>query len=118
MPTITINAFDASKLPSTFQLASWRQDWVTAVWGEPTAEGAAATFTVEGLTPDVIEEIISPEQAQPEAFLPGLELLASVEAMVAPLGGDPPTYPHYLTRQFINHQLDLLSAYVVKNSAE
>lgn len=59
-----------------------------------------------------------PPQAKPEALLPGIELLSSVEAMVAPLGGDAPTYPHYLTRQFINHQLDLLTTYVIEKSAE
>lgn len=59
-----------------------------------------------------------PPQAQPEVLLPGIELLSSVDAMVAPLGGDPPTYPHYLTRQFINHQLDLLTTYVTEKSAE
>ena len=52
-----------------------------------------------------------PPQAPPATLVPGVELVSSVEAMVAPLGGDPPTYPHYLTREFVNHQLDLLAAY-------
>lgn len=59
-----------------------------------------------------------PPQARPEDLVPGIELLSSVDAMVAPLGGDLPTYPHYLTQQFINHQLDLLTAYVTEKSAE
>lgn len=89
---------------------------VEALPGFPPSLSTSAIETQAQMLETIYKNL--PPQARPEALVPGVELISSVDAMVAPLGGDPPTYPHYLTQQFINHQLDLLTKYVTEKSFE
>lgn len=60
MPTVTITAFDARRLPSPLRLQSWRDDWGAANFAAPVINDNVATYAVAGLTVQQTEEIVEP----------------------------------------------------------
>lgn len=58
MPTVTITAFDARRLPSPILLQSWRDDWGVANFAAPNINNNVATYAVAGLTVQQTEDTI------------------------------------------------------------
>ena len=58
-----------------------------------------------------------PAGSSAQVFFAGLQLLSNVDEMVSPLSSDPPTVPHQLSTSLINHQADMLRAYIIRESS-
>lgn len=55
-----------------------------------------------------------PAGSAAQVFFAGLQMLSNVDEMVSPLSSDAPTVPHQLSTTLINHQAEMLRAYIIR----